>query len=372
MRITRIEALPLAMPLRKPMLMAGRLFETTETVIVRLETEGRHAGWGEASVAPFLTGETAAGITAAVRFLADAVVGLDVRELATISGVLAKGIVANPAAKAAIEMAAHDGAGRALGLPFHALLGGARVREIGCLHLIGNGDPARDLAEAEAKAQEGFSALKLKVANGDLGAEAETLVRMRGKLGRKILLSADANGGWTRAEASAFVRLADEAMPDFIEQPVDADDIDGLARVSRAGRIPVGADESIHAVRDIRMLMEAGAATGGSFKIMKLGGPRACLEACRLAASLGGEVNLSGKVGETSIANAATLALAAAWGRPSWGLSLTNGYLAEDAVADPIVISGGSVRARDGAGLGIEVDERMLEKRAKQPERTCV
>lgn len=367
MKITRIEAVPLAMPLRKPMLMAGRLFETTETVIVRLETEGRHAGWGEASVAPFLTGETTAGITAAVRFLADAVVGLDVRELATISSVLTKGIVGNPSAKAAIETAAHDAAGRALGLPVHALLGGARAREIACLHLIGNGDPARDLAEAEAKAAEGFTSLKLKVANGDLGTEAETLVRMRATLGRKIQLSADANAGWTRAEACAFVRLADEAMAEFIEQPVHADDVDGLARVARAGRIPVGADESIHAVRDIRMLIEAGAASGGSFKIMKLGGLRACLEACRLADSLGGEVNLSGKIGETSIANAATLALAAAWGKPSWGLSLTNGYLAEDAVIDPITLRGGRVAARDGAGLGIEIDERMLERRAKMP-----
>jgi o-succinylbenzoate synthase len=368
MKITRIEAVPLAMPLRKPMLMAGRLFETTETVIVRLETEGRHAGWGEASVAPFLTGDTTTGILAAVRFLADAVIGIDVRELATISAVLTKGIVANPAAKAAIETAAHDAAGRALGLPVHVLLGGARVREIACLQLIGNGDPARDLAEAEAKAAEGFSALKLKVANGDLEAEAETLVRMRGRFGRKILLAADANAGWTRSEANAFVRLADESMAEFIEQPVHADDVDGMVRVARAGRIPIGADESIHAVRDIRMLIEAGAAAGGSFKIMKLGGLRACLDACRLAGSLGGEVNLSGKVGETSIANAATLALAAVWGAPSWGLSLTNGYLAGDLVADPIVLSGGRVRTRDGAGLGIEVDERMVEKRAKRPE----
>ncbi len=367
MKITRIEAVPLAMPLRKPMLMAGRLFETTETVIVRLETEGRHAGWGEASVAPFLTGETTAGIMAAVRFLADAVIGTDVRELATISAAVSKGMVGNPSAKAAIEIAAYDGAGRALGLPVHALLGGARTREPACLHLVGNGDPARDLAEAEAKAKEGFSSLKLKVANGDLETEAETLVRMRKLLGRNIQLAADANAGWTRTEASTFVRLADEAMPDFIEQPVHSDDIDGLARVARAGRIAVGADESIHAVRDIRMLIEAGAASGGAFKIMKLGGLRACLDACRLANFLGGEVNLSGKIGETSIANAATLALAAVWGEPSWGLSLTNGYLAEDAAVDPITLRGGRVAVRDGAGLGIEVDERMLEKRAKTP-----
>jgi len=362
MKITRIEPLPLALPLRKPMLMAGVRFETVETVLVRLETEGRHAGWGEASVAPFLTGETTASIVAAVHHIGDALLGVDVSELGTVCDVIAGSIVGNPAAKAAIEVAAHDAAARAIDIPLHRLLGGARARDIPCLHLVGNGDPDRDISEAEDKVREGFTAIKYKVANGDLATEADTLVRLRRALGPSVLLCADANGGWTRREATAFVRLADASMADFLEQPVASEDHDGMARVAKMGRIPVGADESLHAVGDIRRLIEAGAATGGSFKIMKLGGIRACLDACRLAAALGGEVNLSGKVGETSIANAATLALAAAWGRPSWGLSLTNGYLAAETVQDPIVLTGGRASIRDGAGLGIKVDERMIER----------
>jgi L-alanine-DL-glutamate epimerase-like enolase superfamily enzyme len=364
MKIARIEPLPLALPLRKPMMMAGHRFETLETVLVRIETQGRHAGWGEASVAPFLTGETTAGIVAAMRFMGDALRGVDVRELGLVADIIGRAMVGNPSAKAALEMAAHDAAARALDVPLHRLLGGARTHEIGCLHLIGNGDPARDIAEAEARAAEGFRAIKYKVANGDLATEAETMVRLRRALGPDVLLCADANGGWSRGQAVRFVRLADASMADFIEQPVAADDHDGMARVAASGRIPVGADESLHGVGDIRRMIASGAASGGSFKIMKLGGIRACLDACRLASALSGEVNLSGKVGETSIANAATLAVAAAWGQPSWGLSLTNGYLAADTVRDPIALSGGRVRVRDGAGLGIEIDERMIERSA--------
>lgn len=367
MKITRIESLPLALPLRKPMLMAGNRFETLETVLVRLETEGRHAGWGEASVAPFLTGETTASIVAAVHHISHALRGARISELGVVSDLIAGCIVGNPAAKAAVEVAAHDAAARAIDVPLHALLGGARVKELPCLHLIGNGDPDRDIREAEAKVGEGFTAIKYKVANGDLATEADTLVRLREALGPSIMLCADANGGWSRRDATAFVRLADASMADFLEQPVASEDHDGMALVARSGRIPVGADESVHAIGDIRRLIESGAAAGGSFKIMKLGGIRPCLEACQLSAALGGEVNLSGKVGETSIANAATLALAAAWGKPSWGLSLTNGYLATDPVQDPLQLQAGRAQIRDGAGLGIRVDETRIERMAIRP-----
>ena len=364
MKITRIDPIPLSLPLRKPMLMAGRTFQTLETVLVRIETEGRHAGWGEASVAPFLTGETASSIVAAMRILADALVGVELRDLGRIVHLIGNAVIGNPAAKAAVEMAAHDAAGRALNVPAYAFLGGARVKEIDCLHLVGNGNPDIDIAEAENKVREGFRAIKYKVANGDLFVEAETLVRLRRALGMQVMLCADANGGWSRSDAAKFVRLADESMADFLEQPVAAHDHDGMARVARAGRIPIAADESLHGPDDMRHLLETCAAAGGAFKIMKTGGLQACLDACKLTTALGGEINLSGKVGETSIANAATLAVATAFGEPAWGLSLTNVYLAQDPVKQPITFPGGRVRSRDGAGLGIEVDERMVERLA--------
>lgn len=367
MKITRIEALPLSLPLQKPMRMAGRTFEFVETVLVRLETEGRDTGWGEASVAPFLTGETAASIVASVQLLASAVTGNDVRDLGRIVRLISDALVGNPAAKAAVETAAHDAAGRVMGVPVYALLGGGRAREIDCLHLVGNGDPDVDVSEAEKKHREGFRAIKYKVANGDLAVEAETLIRLRRTLGPKVLLCADANAGWSRGDASAFVRLADESMADFLEQPVAADDHEGMARVARISRIPIGADEALHGVSDMRRLLEDGAAAGGSFKIMKFGGVQACLDACRLTTALGGDVNLSGKVGETSIANAATLAVAAAWGQPAWGLSLTNVYLAKDPVRAPITVPAGQVRVRDGSGLGVDVDEALIERMAYKP-----
>jgi o-succinylbenzoate synthase len=364
MKITRIQPIPIALPLRKPMRMAGRTYERLDTVVVRLETEGRLAGWGEASAAPQLTGETVPSIVAAVNLLADALVGSDVRDLGRVGAIIASTLVGNPAAKASVEVAAFDAVGRNAGLPLHALLGGRRATEFDCLYLLGAGDPALDLAEARRKVDEGFTALKYKVANGNLIEEAETLVALRRQLGHGVMLGADANGGWSRGQASLFLNLARESAAAFIEQPVAADDYVGMSQVAATSTLPIAADESIHSIADLSRLIETRGALGGSLKIMKLAGLVRCLDACRLTHALGGEINLSGKVGETSIANAATLAVAAVWGRPSWGLSLTNNYLVADPVKQPLQLEGGRAHSLDGPGLGVEIDESQLEKLA--------
>ena len=66
MRIVRLDRFPLAIPLAHPMRMAGRTIASTRTVLVRLVTEAREVGWGEANVATALTGETDDSIAAAL------------------------------------------------------------------------------------------------------------------------------------------------------------------------------------------------------------------------------------------------------------------------------------------------------------------
>lgn len=342
--------------------MAGRSFAETKAVLVCVETTGRYPGWGEASAAPLLTGETIPSILAAVEVIADAIVGQDPRNLTALAQVIHRAIVGNTAAKAAVEVALHDSVARELNVPLYRILGGATASEFECLWLVGNSDREKDIAEVQAKASEGFKCFKLKVANGDLLEEARTFDEMRAALDPRCMLCVDANGGWVVEDGLRFVRLVEQAKPAFVEQPTAAEDIDGMVRIARATSVPIGADEGIHDVGDIRRLIECHAAIGGSFKIMKLGGITRCLTAIRLCQALSGAVNLSGKVGESSVANAATLGLATAAGRLSWGLSLTQHYLAEDIVRAPIKIHNGVARPFDGPGLGIEIDQTKVAR----------
>lgn len=367
MKVKRVEAVPLGIPLKKPILMAGREHALAETVLVRVETTGRFAGYGEAPVAPFLTGETTQSVLAAVEMLSQAIIGKEARNFVALSETIHGAIVGNSAAKAAVDVALHDAIARDYQIPLYRLLGGQTQSEFNCLTLIGNSNQARDLADVAARRTDGYTAFKLKVANGDLAEEAATLIEMRKMLGPRALVCADANAGWTTAEATRFVKLVESASPEFLEQPISTENIDGMVRVSRASSVPISADESIHDVADIRWLLSRGAVSGGAFKIMKLEGITRCLAAVRLCRALDGDVNLSGKLGETSVANAATLSVATAVGGVTWGLSITNNYLLDDIVKTPLAVRGGRIHPIEEPGLGVEIDEAKVSRFERHP-----
>jgi muconate cycloisomerase len=132
--------------------------------------------------------------------------------------------------------------------------------------------------------------------------------------------------------------------------------------VAAATDIAIGADEGIHGLDDIRRHHEGRAARGVSLKAIKLGGLRAVVAAARLCDGLGMNVNVSCKTGESSIACAAAVHVASVIPGIAWGLTLTNGGLAEDVTSRPIRVEGGHVDVLDGPGLGIEVDEDRVRR----------
>ena len=269
----------------------------------------------------------------------------------------------NHAAKAAIEMALHDLVGRATGQPAYALLGGKQRSRMAILGVISTGELASDLREAERKKADGYSAFKIKVGIDKPLVDAERTRRVCAILGRDALISSDANQGWSAEEATQYVRAVADAGLDFFEQPVHADDIDGMAAVTAAsGTIAIGADESIHSLEDIRRHHARGAARGVSLKTIKLGGLRGVMEAGRLCDRLGLNVNVSAKTGESSIACAAATHIAAALPQIAWGLTLSNEGLTDDATARPIRIEHGHVEVSDRPGLGIDVDEDRVRR----------
>jgi len=134
------------------------------------------------------------------------------------------------------------------------------------------------------------------------------------------------------------------------------------AVAAAAPEIAVGADEGIHSLADIRRHHESKAARGVSLKAIKLGGMRAVVAAGRLCDSLGMNVNVSCKTGESSIACAAALHVAAVIPNIGWGLTLTHSGLAEDVTGQPIGTERGHADSSERPGLGIDVDEDRVRR----------
>jgi len=360
--INRIDAIPVTLPLRQAMKMAGETITHARNIVVRIEAADGAVGWGEAASAPTMTGDTQGGLVAAVRdHLAPRLVGRDAWDRPALIATLRAALIGNTGAHSAVEMALLDLAGRKAGLPLVDLLGGAVRRAIAPMWLLGRDTLDKDVAEAAAKVRDGFRFFKLKVATKALDQDIATTHALRAALGPEISLCADANCGFSREAARHYVEATRQSKLLFLEQPLAAADLAGLGTLARMSPIPIGVDEGIHALHDIEAHAQLGAG-GVSLKLIKLGGFSAALETATLCEQLKLEINVAAKVAESSIASAAAIHLACALPRIAWGVSLTHVYLAEDLVRSPRPLRDGLIVLPDAPGLGVEVDEAQIAR----------
>ena len=374
MKIKAIEPIAISLPMKKPVRMAAETVTRADNVLVRIEADNAAVGWGEAASAPTMTGETTASMMAAIAHMTPSLLCRSADDFAGATAAMEKSMFGNSGAKAAIETALHDLVGRATGRPVYALFGAKRRSRLPVLAVVGSEDEAADRAEAAARYAAGYRAFKIKVGLG--GGQAEA-ARTRGictvlkKQDPTCLVSADANQGFGVAAALDYVRALGDCGLDFFEQPVEAHDLDGMAEVAAATAIPIGADEGIHSLDDIARHHARRAARGASLKAIKLSGLRAMFEACRLCDRLGMSVNISCKTGESSIASAAALHVAAVAPAVAWGLTVTNQGLAEDVADTPLAVVQGHVTVPELPGLGIEVNEERVRRRAQEFKRVA-
>jgi muconate cycloisomerase len=362
MQIKAIEPIAVGLPMRKPVIMAAEQIRRADNMLVRIEADNGLIGWGEAAAAPTMTGETIESMVAAVHRIAGALAGRPAADIDGAHAAMDGCLYGNHGAKAAIEIALLDLTGKAAGIPVHALIGEKKRQRVPLLGVIAGGDFAGDLCDAEEKKASGLTVFKIKVGVDTPEKDAARSRAICEKLGSGLLISADANQGFTTEEAIRFVRALDGCGLDFFEQPVTADDLAGMAAVQAATPIAIGADEGIHALADIRRHHAAKAARGVGLKAIKLGGIRAAAAAARLCDSLGMRVNISCKTGESSIACAAALHVATVIPDIAWGLTLTHTALAADVNAHPLGTAHGFAECLDRPGLGIDVDEDCVER----------
>jgi muconate cycloisomerase len=360
--VRRVDAIPVALPLRKPVRMAAETVTHARNILVRIEAADGTVGWGEAASAPAMTGDTLGGLTAAVRdHLAPLLIGADAWMRPALMKRLRTALHRNSGAHSAVEMALLDLAGRASGLPLIDLMGGALRREVAPMSLVGNATPDEDVAEAKAKAREGIRFFKLKVGVKPLDAEIAAALAVREALGPDLPICADANCGFTYRGARRYLEAIRQAGLLFLEQPFEDADLKSLAALARSAATPIGADEGIHSLHDIEAHAAAGAG-GISLKLIKLGGFAAALTAGALCRRLGLAVNVAAKMSESSLGTAATVHLACAVDNIDWGVSLTHFYLAEDLVRAPLVMNEGRVALPGKPGVGVEIDEAAVAR----------
>ena len=123
--IRRVDAIPLGLPLAKPVAMAGVTVRQALNILVRIESADGTVGWGEAASAPTMTGDTLGSLLTAVRdHLGPLLIGEDAWMRPALRHKLERAMFGNTGAHSAIEVALLDLAGRSSGLPLVDLIGG--------------------------------------------------------------------------------------------------------------------------------------------------------------------------------------------------------------------------------------------------------
>lgn len=250
--------------------------------VVRLADGTR--GYGEAGVAPHITGETVSGTLAALRRAAAWLRGKDTASYDVLLRGLRDMLDGNRAALAATEMAVLDALARTMKVPFWKLYGDRPApARTDITVVIGSPEQAFDFASFYRA--RGMNIFKVKVGI-DYDNDLRRLEAVRRAAPRaKVFL--DANCAWTVAEARSFIRDLGRAgiEPSVLEQPVKKEDFEGLAALSRDFDFPVCADESLYSLPDAVRLLKAGV-SGLNIKLMKLGLSQS-LEVYRMARARG-------------------------------------------------------------------------------------
>lgn len=355
MKIASVEAIPIRVPLTKPIVMSHITVYQSDNVLAKVTTDDGVVGWGEGVEATDLTGETQQSIQAGIEFMGAQLVGKDPMRRTALWAETAKMMYGNETAAGAIDMALYDIAGKVLDVPVVELLGGATRSEVPALTMVGSGVPADDIAAARAKYDAGYRWIKIKLGIGDIADELTTVLGIRDELPDDAVVCGDANQGWSEPEAIRFLSALEGHDVRFIEQPIRQGDHAAMLRVTHASPIPICADQSVHSFSDIASFWRTGVA-GVSLKLVKLGGITGVMRGAGLCDALGLSINLAGKIAESSVAAAANVHCAAAMSAVDFGCSPGNQGLSGDVTTKPLTIENGHYAVPTGPGLGIDVD----------------
>nr|WP_232372756.1 enolase C-terminal domain-like protein [Acuticoccus mangrovi] len=338
----------------------GSVAGSVEVIVVRLTAEGGRVGWGEASPWSVFTGTPEAAYAALDRYMRPAVLGAAVGDIAAVMERARRMVAFATDAKAALETALLDLAGRTAGVPVWALLGGRCRERIPLSCSLADPDFGADLALVERLKADGIGIVKLKAGVKDHRFDMMRLERLAADHG-DLDVRVDYNQGLAPGEAMARVRDVAELAPSFIEQPVRADQFALMARLRDAIDVPLLADESVFGPEDMTRAVAEGICDGVSVKIMKSGGPR---RACAIAqmAEAAGLTAYGGDMFETGLAHLAGAHTIAAAPAITLGCEFYQAryYLREDILAEPFPVEDGHVVVPDRPGLGILPDEDKL------------
>ncbi len=364
MKIERISLVPVMIPRRTGI--------DNRHVIVRLDAAGDWTGWGEMSDLSHLP-LYQMDLASLEQALNDLLVSQDARQLAQIEQLMERAYTVeghkysrSGLVRQGIDLALHDVLARRAGVPVHTLLGGAlRERFKVCYPIFRMRSPAEiapNLERVATMAAQGFDLIRVYV-GADVAVDLRFFEAFRKRFGDSVRIkSLDFSNllDWRRSLA-AVERYADLVDWMLVESPAPEDDYEGLAAFRRRSRRPVS--EHVNHLWHGWQLLRNGCVDILNVSPYVLGGIRPCLRVIALAEAAHASV-LIGTTQELNLGTAAAAQLGAVARVLDYPADNTGPELySADVVREPLRYEQGHLLVPQGVGLGVKVDEALLEQR---------
>jgi L-alanine-DL-glutamate epimerase-like enolase superfamily enzyme len=377
-RIKKVEAFPVSVKYAIPVSSAYGTRYFMDGVFLKITTDAGFVGFGEAGAAiPGYLGETQESILSAItKILApQALLGQDPLRIGAVVQKMDALLLGNTQAKAIVDLALHDLAGRILGIPVYKLLGGGGSERNPIAWVVTASDLKQVTDDARRAAEAGFGHVDIKVGALSPDEDIRRVASIRDAVGKNVKLTVDANGSWTPDIATNTLEHMKKYDIYAVEQPTS--DIMGLAEVRRRTGLTIIADESVRSLSDLRTVIETRAADVCGVKIARVGGLYKTRQMVNVAEAAGIPLEILSTVGTGLLCAAeATMLSSSGWfsrwivgHKASNGLMFINGVFStkemdrsNDLIKGGVEIDHATVLTPSGVGLGVEVDEDLLMK----------
>lgn len=364
-RIKRITTKLVDIPIKRPHQFSTEKVSSKSFVLLQMELSNGIVGIGEGTTPGiWWNGESVETMKLVIdQYVAPLLMNEQIVFIEKMLQNMNRQIRANPFAKATVEMALFDALGKLYNVPVHHLLGGLFQDKIPVRWALASGTEEGDIQEArDYVSSNEFVNFKTKSGKEIPEEDAKRNLRIAGGIKGVSTIGIDPNGSWDRVTTMKWMESFFEAGIDFLEQPLSPRDIEGAAMLVDMKKVPIMADESVATIEDAFVLAKEKAANIFSLKIHKSGGMKNTIKIAGIAEAAGVSC-FGGTSLESSIGTAACLHALATIPNLDYGSELFGPtWLADDPVKDPLVLKDGFIHVPDKPGLGVELDEKKVEK----------
>ena len=270
MRIKTINAICCDIPLSTPFRFASTELKLLPYAWVRVETDDGVVGYGECPTYWDPSGETQQAAVGAINLVSSSLIGLEAYDMERVFQIFDATAYGAFAAKCGLDMALYDIVGKSLNVPAYILMGGGSYSvNVNAVLPMGVEDIE---ARVEHLLSQGYTTFKIKVGI-NIQQELDLVKTVSRLLPADTRIFVDANQGWKDAKSALrALRRFEEFGVVWVEQPIQAHDLDGLKLIRQSIDMSVIVDESLYSPIDALRLIKADAADIFNIKLAKCGG----------------------------------------------------------------------------------------------------